>query len=144
MVKRMQHIGTFLHNEMGISMGGISPMCGRSSIQLQKIFFLRSIEQFERNTQPDQETATLFGPIPMCHPMAVVYDLPEKNEEFPLVKIAPGEKTPQIKMIPVRIPSGGDLGKQLHTAGDHFINVVAHAAVALQQLESLPYLLILA
>jgi hypothetical protein len=39
----MQHIGTFLHNEMGISMGGISPMCGRSSIQLQKIFFLRSI-----------------------------------------------------------------------------------------------------
>jgi hypothetical protein len=43
MVKRMQHIGPFLHNEMGISMGGISPMCGRSSIQLQKIFFLRSI-----------------------------------------------------------------------------------------------------
>ena len=43
MVKRMQHIGTFLHNEMGISMGGISPMCGRSSIHLQKIFFLRSI-----------------------------------------------------------------------------------------------------
>jgi hypothetical protein len=40
----MQHIGTFLHNEMGISMGGISPMCDRSSIQLQKIFFLRSID----------------------------------------------------------------------------------------------------
>src|SRR5256885_2528150 len=44
MVKRMQHIGTFLHNEMGISLRGISPMCGRSSIHLQKIFFLRSIE----------------------------------------------------------------------------------------------------
>src|SRR6266567_5164766 len=43
MVKRMQHIGTFLHNEMGISLRGISPMCGRSSIHLQKIFFLRSI-----------------------------------------------------------------------------------------------------
>src|SRR4029434_11118123 len=43
MVKRTQPIGTFLHNEMGISMGGISPMCGRSSIQLQKFFFLRSI-----------------------------------------------------------------------------------------------------
>jgi hypothetical protein len=39
----MQHIGTFLHNEMGISLSGISPMCGRSSIHLQKIFFLRSI-----------------------------------------------------------------------------------------------------
>jgi hypothetical protein len=43
MVKRRQHIGTFLHNEMGISLRGISPMCGRSSIYLQKIFFLRSI-----------------------------------------------------------------------------------------------------
>ena len=37
MVKRMQHIGTFLHNEMGVSLRGISPMCGRSSIHLQKI-----------------------------------------------------------------------------------------------------------
>src|SRR4030095_9375049 len=45
MVKRMQHIGTFLHNEMRISLSGISPMCGRSSIHLQKIFFLRSIAQ---------------------------------------------------------------------------------------------------
>src|SRR6266516_1767819 len=44
MVKRMQHIGIFLHNEMGISLRGISPMCGRSSIHLQKIFFLRSID----------------------------------------------------------------------------------------------------
>jgi hypothetical protein len=43
MVKRTQHIGTFLHNEMGISMVGISPMCGRSSIHRQKIFFLKSI-----------------------------------------------------------------------------------------------------
>jgi hypothetical protein len=43
MVKRTQHIGTFLHNEMGISVVGISLMCGRSSIHLQKIFFLRSI-----------------------------------------------------------------------------------------------------
>src|SRR2546428_5735111 len=47
MVKRMQHIGTFLHNEMGISLRGISPMCGRSSIHLQKIFFLRSIAGHE-------------------------------------------------------------------------------------------------
>src|SRR6195256_4445449 len=45
MVKRMQHIGTFLHNEMGISLRGISPMCGRSLIHLQKIFFLRSIAE---------------------------------------------------------------------------------------------------
>src|SRR6184192_729174 len=48
MVKRMQHIGTFLHNEMGISLRGISPMCGRSSIHLQKIFFLRSIAREKR------------------------------------------------------------------------------------------------
>jgi hypothetical protein len=40
----MQHIGTFLHNEMGVSWGGISPMCDCSSIHRQKIFFLRSIE----------------------------------------------------------------------------------------------------
>src|SRR3989442_8926503 len=45
MVKRIQHIGTFLHNDMGISLRGMSPMCGRSSIHLQKIFFLRSISQ---------------------------------------------------------------------------------------------------
>src|SRR4029453_4081115 len=43
MVKRIQHIGTFLHNERGISLRGMSPMCSRSSIHLQKIFFLRSI-----------------------------------------------------------------------------------------------------
>src|SRR5262245_41079915 len=46
MVKRTQHIGTFLHNEMGISIGGIFPMCGRSSIQRQKIFSLKPIEVF--------------------------------------------------------------------------------------------------
>jgi hypothetical protein len=40
----MQHIGTFLHNEMGGSWGGISPMCDCSSIHLQKIFFSRSID----------------------------------------------------------------------------------------------------
>src|SRR5262245_43710612 len=43
MVKRKQHIGMFLHNEMGVSWGGMSLMCGRSSIHPQKIFFLRSI-----------------------------------------------------------------------------------------------------
>ena len=43
MVKRKQHIGIFLHNEMAISVAGISPMCGRSSMPRQKIFFLRSI-----------------------------------------------------------------------------------------------------
>src|SRR5262249_7789422 len=45
MVKRKQHIGMFLHNEMGVSWGGMSLMCGRSSIHPQKIFFLRSIEE---------------------------------------------------------------------------------------------------
>ena len=45
MVKRMQHIGTFLHSEMEISLGGISTMCACSSIHLQKIFFLKSIDQ---------------------------------------------------------------------------------------------------
>src|SRR5262249_40572708 len=44
MVKRKQHIGMFLHNEMGVSWGGMSLMCGRSSIHPQKIFFLRSID----------------------------------------------------------------------------------------------------
>jgi hypothetical protein len=53
MVKRRQHIGTFLHNEMGISLRGISPMCGRSSIHLQKIFFLRSIEWVGGEFDPD-------------------------------------------------------------------------------------------
>ena len=43
MVKRKQHIGIFLHNEMAISVAGISPMCCRSSMPRQKIFFLRSI-----------------------------------------------------------------------------------------------------
>ena len=43
MVKRTPHIRPFLHSEMGISLGGISPMCACSSIHLQKIFFLRSI-----------------------------------------------------------------------------------------------------
>jgi hypothetical protein len=45
MVKRKQHIGIFLHNEMAISAAGISPMCDHSSMPRQKIFFLRSIEQ---------------------------------------------------------------------------------------------------
>ena len=49
MVKRKQHIGMFLHNEMGVSWGGMSLMCGRSSIHPQKIFFLRSIVFTERD-----------------------------------------------------------------------------------------------
>ena len=28
MVKRIQHIGMFLHKEMGVSLRGMSPMCG--------------------------------------------------------------------------------------------------------------------
>src|SRR5262245_20473587 len=44
MVKRKQHIGMFLHSEMGVSWGGMSSMCGCSSTHLQKIFFLRSID----------------------------------------------------------------------------------------------------
>jgi hypothetical protein len=43
MVKRIQHIETFLHNEMRLSLRGRSPMCSRSSTHIQKIFFLRSI-----------------------------------------------------------------------------------------------------
>src|SRR4030095_3446094 len=43
MVKRKQHSGIFLHNEMAISAAGISPMCDHSSMPRQKIFFLRSI-----------------------------------------------------------------------------------------------------
>ena len=38
MVKRTPHIGPFLHSEMGISLGGISPMCACSSIHLQRSF----------------------------------------------------------------------------------------------------------
>src|SRR4030095_15389909 len=41
--KRRQHIGTFRPHERGSSVREMSPMCGRSSIHLQKTFFLRSI-----------------------------------------------------------------------------------------------------
>ena len=41
MVKRKQHIGTFLRNEMAISVAGISPMCGRSSMHRQENLFLK-------------------------------------------------------------------------------------------------------
>ena len=44
MVKRTWPIGTFRHNEMGGSLGGMSPRCDCSSIHLQKIFFLKSID----------------------------------------------------------------------------------------------------
>jgi hypothetical protein len=57
MVKRMQHIGTFLHNEMGGSLRGMSPMCGCSSIHLQKIFFLRSIAVGRFQRTPIARTA---------------------------------------------------------------------------------------
>ena len=50
MVKRLQHIGTFLHNEMGLSLRGIFPMCGPSSIHFQKIFFLRSIARWSQGS----------------------------------------------------------------------------------------------
>ena len=62
MVKRTQHIGTFLHNEMGISIGGISPMCGRSSIQRQKIFFLKPIAAaIGRRLYIEERNGALFG-----------------------------------------------------------------------------------
>src|SRR4030095_5169651 len=61
MVKRRQHIGTFLHNEMGISLRGISPMCGRSSIHLQKIFFLRSIVSYELHSRGSASVARSSG-----------------------------------------------------------------------------------
>jgi hypothetical protein len=44
----MQHIGMFLHNEMGVSWRGMSSMCGHLAIHLQKIFFLRSIGRSDR------------------------------------------------------------------------------------------------
>src|SRR4029453_19075311 len=47
MVKRKSHIGIFLDKEMGVSLGGMSPMCDCSSIHLRKIFFLRSIASWE-------------------------------------------------------------------------------------------------
>ena len=59
MVKRKQHIGIFLHNEMAISVAGISPMCGRSSMPRQKIFFLRSIADTKKTfTMPEQIITT--------------------------------------------------------------------------------------
>jgi hypothetical protein len=36
-------IGTFLHYEMGISWGGIAPLCDGSSIRLENIFCFRSL-----------------------------------------------------------------------------------------------------
>src|SRR5262245_44252996 len=41
MVKRTQHIGTFLHSEMAISLDGMSPMCGCASIHLSENLFLK-------------------------------------------------------------------------------------------------------
>jgi hypothetical protein len=41
MVKRIQHIGPFLHNEMGVSLRGMSPMCDHSSIHLSENLFLK-------------------------------------------------------------------------------------------------------
>jgi hypothetical protein len=61
MVKRIQHIGTFLHNERGISLRGMSPMCSRSSIHLQKIFFLRSIGEDTMRTRMTITAAALLA-----------------------------------------------------------------------------------
>src|SRR5215208_2642428 len=41
MVKRIQHIGPFLRNEMGVSLRGMSPMCDHSSIHLSENLFLK-------------------------------------------------------------------------------------------------------
>jgi len=48
MVKRKQHIGTFLRNEMAISVAGISPMCGRSSMHRQENLFLKIYTDIEQ------------------------------------------------------------------------------------------------
>ena len=71
MVKRTQHIGTFLHNEMGISLAGISPMCGRSSTHLQKIFFLRSIVPPACAFYLSGRRYFAAASSPICFPMAV-------------------------------------------------------------------------
>src|SRR5262245_18666377 len=64
MVKRKQHIGMFLHNEMGVSWGGMSLMCGRSSIHPQKIFFLRSIDNLPASCCNEKLSET-------CNPLMV-------------------------------------------------------------------------
>ena len=56
MVKRMQHIGTFLHNEMGVSLTGMSPMCchfvNPSSENLfLKVYRMLSYQQVPRSIQ---------------------------------------------------------------------------------------------
>jgi predicted transposase YbfD/YdcC len=48
-------------------MGGISPMCGCSSIQLQKIFFLRSIAKW-----PDLHTVIVVETIRAAYPGALI------------------------------------------------------------------------
>jgi hypothetical protein len=45
MVKRIQHIGPFLRNEMGVSLRGMSPMCDHSSIHLSENLFLKVYSQ---------------------------------------------------------------------------------------------------
>jgi hypothetical protein len=47
MVKRTLHIGIFLQRQhvSDVSLAGIFPMCGYSSIFLRRTFFLRSIAQ---------------------------------------------------------------------------------------------------
>jgi hypothetical protein len=50
-VIRTLHIGRVLQSQHGsdVALAGIFPMCGGSSTPLQKIFFLKSIAEMERN-----------------------------------------------------------------------------------------------
>src|SRR5215211_4903134 len=61
MVKRIQHIGPFLRNEMGVSLRGMSPMCDHSSIHLSENLFLKvysvrvtTFQDHERSVQVER------------------------------------------------------------------------------------------
>jgi hypothetical protein len=51
MVKRIQHIGPFLRNEMGVSLRGMSPMCDHSSIHLSENLFLKVYSHAQENLE---------------------------------------------------------------------------------------------
>ena len=67
MVKRPPHLGPFLHSEMALSWGGRSPMCGGSSIHLQKIFFLKSIAKETRRQETHYTYLGLILNLPVAH-----------------------------------------------------------------------------
>src|SRR5215211_2840443 len=69
MVKRIQHIGPFLRNEMGVSLRGMSPMCDHSSIHLSENLFLKVYSIFPRKRAC---TALHFGNKGWTHPYPAI------------------------------------------------------------------------